>query len=241
MRRVFFALLACVVASCAPQPTQEQRGGLRAPAYPLITIDPYMSSWSSTDNLYDDAVRHWTTVETPFTGVLRVDGATYRFMGAETEDKVAVVPMGFFERWNGRYSVTKPENNWATPDFDDSKWEIGVAPFGNHPQKLTRTKVDYKGKYYWIRREAEIDPATIEGNKFYACCSYHYGAQIYINGVQIPNKLGFCETDFRHIEIPAEAMALSAKSGKITMAMRVSARYKEFTYGDMGLYRAIPR
>ena len=33
---------------------------LRAPAYPLVTIDPYTCAWSFTDNLYDEPVRHWT-------------------------------------------------------------------------------------------------------------------------------------------------------------------------------------
>ena len=238
MKKLRLALVALATIACAPK---HQKNELRAPAYPLITIDPYISSWSSTNNLYDDAVRHWTTAETPFTGVLRVDGVNYRFMGAETEDRTMVVPMGYFEEWSGRYTTSKPSEEWANPDFNDRKWRVGKAPFGNNPQKLTRTKVDCEGKYFWIRRQAQIDPKLIDGSKFYACCSYHYGAQIYINGIAIPNKLGFCETDFRHIEIPAEAMALSANDGKITMAMRVSARYKELTFGDMGIYRATPR
>ena len=33
---------------------------LRVPAYPLVTIDPYISAWSHTDKLYEDEVRHWT-------------------------------------------------------------------------------------------------------------------------------------------------------------------------------------
>ena len=31
-----------------------------APAYPLITVDPYMSGWSESDQLLDKAVKHWT-------------------------------------------------------------------------------------------------------------------------------------------------------------------------------------
>ena len=71
MKKLLFVLVALATIACAPK---HQKNELRAPAYPLITIDPYVSSWSAADNLYDDAVRHWTTSETPFTGVLRVDG-----------------------------------------------------------------------------------------------------------------------------------------------------------------------
>ncbi|MCI1639714.1 MAG: DUF4965 domain-containing protein [Bacteroidales bacterium] len=56
--------------------------GLRAPAYPLVTIDPYISAWSCSDKLYDSQVKHWTYKRLPLYGVLDVDGKTYRFMGA---------------------------------------------------------------------------------------------------------------------------------------------------------------
>ena len=81
MKRFLFALTLLALFGCS---VEHQKNELRAPAYPLISIDPYVSSWSATDNLYYDAGRHWTTSETPFTGVLRVDGVSYRFMGAET-------------------------------------------------------------------------------------------------------------------------------------------------------------
>jgi len=63
----------------------EAQNPLRAPAYPLVTIDPYTSAWSSTDNLYDSPVKHWTGRDFPLLGVIRVDGIDYRFMGKETE------------------------------------------------------------------------------------------------------------------------------------------------------------
>lgn len=59
----------------------EARTQLRAPAYPLITIDPYTNVWSMGDTLYADATRHWTGREQPLTGVLTVDGREYRFRG----------------------------------------------------------------------------------------------------------------------------------------------------------------
>ena len=62
---------------------------LRAPAYPLITIDPYTSAWSSTDNLYDSQVIHWTEKDFPLTGILTVDGTDYRFMGVSDIEQTA--------------------------------------------------------------------------------------------------------------------------------------------------------
>ena len=56
---------------------------LRAPAYPLVSIDPNTSAWSAADHLYDSPVQHWTGKEFPLIGVLMVDGESYRFLGAE--------------------------------------------------------------------------------------------------------------------------------------------------------------
>lgn len=56
----------------------------RAPATPLIVVDPFMSVWSITDNLTDSWPTHWTGQNQSMCGMARIDGVAYRFMGLVT-------------------------------------------------------------------------------------------------------------------------------------------------------------
>lgn len=59
---------------------------LRAPAYPLITIDPFFSVWSPADRLTDVETTHWTVKNNTISGTVSIDGSEYRFMGATPTD-----------------------------------------------------------------------------------------------------------------------------------------------------------
>ena len=54
---------------------------LRAPAYPLITVDPFFSVWSQSDKLTDDNTFHWTGHPNTISGIANIDGNDYRIIG----------------------------------------------------------------------------------------------------------------------------------------------------------------
>jgi hypothetical protein len=71
----------CWVVVCFSSPTVAH--AQRPPAVPLVTHDPYFSIWSMADRLTDVNTRHWTGLDQPLTGLVRIDNAPYRFMGAD--------------------------------------------------------------------------------------------------------------------------------------------------------------
>ena len=54
---------------------------LRAPAVPIITIDPYFSVWAPDEILNFRELEHWTRSKNDILGRVFVDGVEYSFLG----------------------------------------------------------------------------------------------------------------------------------------------------------------
>lgn len=55
---------------------------MRAPAVPLITVDPYFSVWSMANELNEADTKHWTGQPHKLVGTAVVNGKEYCFMGS---------------------------------------------------------------------------------------------------------------------------------------------------------------
>ena len=55
----------------------------RPPAFPLITHDPYLNIWSTTDHPADSWPSHWTGRPHAMSCLIRIDGKPYRLMGLQ--------------------------------------------------------------------------------------------------------------------------------------------------------------
>ena len=157
----------------------------RAPAYPLITIDPYISAWSHTDKLYEDDVRHWTGTEHPLVGVLRVDGKCYRFMGKDKQVLKAILKDARNEEWQAKYTNTLPLADWYKKEYNDVGWQAGVGAFGS--ADMSHVKTGWSQGDIWIRRKFSIDHKNVIKKKLYLIYSHDDIFELYLNGQMLVN------------------------------------------------------
>ncbi len=181
-----FLLAGIGFSSCAPEKETVRQDPemteLRAPAYPLVTIDPYTSAWSETDNLYDSPVRHWTGKVHPLIGAIRVDGQVFRFLGKEEIPLKSVLPMAKDEFWEGKYTFQKPQKGWEKPGYADASWKAGKGAFGTPEMPYLSTS--WTGKDIWVRREFALPGDTGKGDLFLVY-SHDDTFELYLNGEKL--------------------------------------------------------
>lgn len=219
---------ALCLGSCKPAVyTAAEKNELRAPATPLVTIDPYTSAWSTSDKLYDSPVKHWTGRELQLLGVISVDGECYRFMGQERLPMRQLLRPAEREAWEAVYTFTKPNGDWTSVDYEAAGWQTGPGAIGTPGAKATRT--GWETSDVWIRRELNLDESSL-GKELILEYSHDDDCEMYINGVEILNS-GNTTANNRTMKLSEAALA-ALKPGKNIISVhclnRVGEGYVDF-------------
>ena len=125
----------------------------------------------------------------PVTGILKVDGKSYRFMGGDSlrVSSLASLSDGNFG-WQGKYSYLFPGRGWEQRVYNDSLWNEGKGAFGSENGKFQAHTV-WGAKNIYVRRHIAIaNKDDLKEHKVYLSYVYDDQIKLYCNGEYLFGK-----------------------------------------------------
>ena len=133
----------------------------------------------------------------------------------ESKDSVDVVFNATEWKYLTGSSLDKVPSNWNTTEFDDSSWDVAMAPFGDRYDKGSITAWSGENNYIWLRKTFKID--NVEELKNAAIELYTFyddNPEYYINGVKFYEPENWVDS-FSTVTVSAYDTSETVKSLKV--------------------------
>lgn len=241
MRILFYtlALAASTICGCSSSHVKPMdislKTDVRPSATPLVTVDPYFSVWSFSDNLNCSETVHWTGKGSPMIGYVRVDGKTWRVAGKEEPSYDILLNTIAEGPWNAKCLMDKkPAGDWTSAGYDDTSWKMTEGAIGSREMPEVHTLWSGNNRDVWVRREFTLEESIMESDKLILEYSHDDVFELYINGEKVVDT-GHKWRNGVRLELSSEAKSL-LKAGKNVIAAHCH-NTTGGSYVDFGLKR----
>ncbi len=201
----------------------------KAPAYPLITHDPYFSIWSTTDKLNESVTKHWTGAEQSLVGILKVDGQYYNFLGQPVYPPETLLAPGAIRPADCYYTERKPGKSWMNENYNPKEWMQGKMPFGSGWSNDATT--EWKSKEIWVRRVFTLD--QLPADPLQLQLRHDDDVEVFLNGQLIYQCAG-CYTSELKLYPLDELIRRSLKKGNNVLSIHCT-NVAGYSWVDAGL------
>jgi Domain of unknown function (DUF4965)/Domain of unknown function (DUF1793)/Domain of unknown function (DUF5127)/Domain of unknown function (DUF4964) len=201
----------------------------KAPAYPLITHDPYFSIWSTTDKLNESVTKHWTGAEQSLVGILKVDGQYYNFLGQPVYPPETLLAPGAIKPADCYFTERKPGKSWMNENYNPKEWMPGKMPFGSGWNNDAVT--EWKSKEIWVRRVFTID--QLPSDPLLLQLRHDDDVEVYLNGQLIYQCAGCYTSELKSYPLD-ELIRRNLKKGNNVLAIHCT-NTAGFAWVDAGL------
>lgn len=230
---VMISGIILLICSCHPDRELLPFSGIAPSKHTLLALSPDFSISVTGDTINRSYPRLRSGKEFPMTGILRVDGKAYRFLGG---DSLRILSLALLSNdslgWSAKYSYLFPGKGWEQSEYDDFLWNEGKGAFGSlkgaYPVYTT-----WGAENIYVRRHMKVDhKEVLEGRKVYIRYICDDQVKLYCNGTFLFEK-GFTN------QIKCQQLT-SKGMNQIVNGDNVLAAYCRNTGGpallDFGLY-----